>query len=112
MGSKVAGAGAGTGLVVWAQHAGFSPLVTVTMEALAPTIAVFLSMMGPSLTSYVEIRASIWGIKRTLNEAREHAHRCEDSSPERAQADANIRELEGTINELLRAQGKLFRWRS
>jgi hypothetical protein len=107
--SKVAGAGLGTAIIFWAQHAGFSPTATQLMEVAAPSVAIFLSWVGPPVSRYIIIQGRLWGLHRTLKRARQFANNCQDGTAAHKKALANVHELELMIADLMKAEGMMFK---
>jgi hypothetical protein len=106
-GSKLAGAGLGSGMIVWAHSAGLSPTITLTLQALAPWIAIVVSAAGPPLASYIRHEAALWGLQRTLKRMRRFEGGCSDNGA-RERAKKNIAKVENTITEVMSDQSKIF----
>lgn len=106
--SKVAGAGAGSGLIVLAEKLGLGPGPTVIVQACAPWLAVLVAAVGPHLMSYVVHQAKYFGLSQTLRSAKKFAASTTPGTPSAEVANQNVQELEMLIVDLIRAEARFF----
>jgi len=99
--SSVAGAGAGTGLILWLQNAGLDPTVTTLLEALAPWVTIGIAFLGPMLTSFLTTEARYWGLAYLRRRAKRICKTLKEGSPERIRADKSLEELDGAIADII-----------
>ena len=98
--SKLAGAGAGSALVVWASIFGLSPAFTHALEISGPTVAVAIATVGPYFTRFVKHQIRYYGLHYILRRAKKLAVTTTPGSASRVHADLTVQNLEIIINDL------------
>jgi hypothetical protein len=106
--SKVAGAGAGTTLVVVVSWLDLSPKATLVLQAIAPSVAVFIGAVGPSLNRIVTNIGKWIGLQFTLRSAVALAASMPEGSQGRIDAENNINEIHALLNDLIRDITQIF----
>lgn len=105
----MAGAGAGSGLIILAQNLGLNDKLTLILECAAPWVTVVLALIGPSVARFMISHARYWGLRYTLRQLRKLASESEDGSQSRARANANIAEVEAMLRDLMMDMAIMFR---
>jgi hypothetical protein len=98
--SKVAGAGGGSALVMWASALGLSPTLTHAIEVSAPTIAVIVAAGLPYATGAAKYWARYYGNHYLLSRAKKFAESTAAGSEARKKAEATVQKLEVIIADL------------
>ena len=109
--SKVAGAGVGTGWIVFAQKLGLPEPWTLVAEAAAPWVAVCIGAMGPLLSAYILNKFNLRGLKAAMAEFELQIACAPAGSQSRITAEANLEQLRQMINENLIDTASIFRRR-
>jgi hypothetical protein len=109
--SKVTGAGVGGTIVVVASWLDLSPKMTLVIQATAPTAAVFIGAVGPSLNRIVTNIGKWMGLQFTLKGAVALAASMPEGSEGRIEAEANINQIHALLNDLIRDITQIFRTR-
>ena len=107
--SKVAGAGVGGVIVVMASWLDLSSKTTLVIQALAPSVSVFIGAVGPSFNRIVTNIGKWIGLQLTLRGAAAHAASMPAGSDGRKVAEENIRLIHGMLNDLIHDTMQLFR---
>lgn len=98
--SKVAGAGGGSALVVWASAFGASPGITRAIEVSAPAVAVVIAALLPYATRLAKHQTRYYGLHYLLKRAKKFAASTAAGSESRSKADATVQKLELIIADL------------
>jgi hypothetical protein len=106
--SKVAGAGAGSGLIVWAEALNLSQLPRMILLASAPWLAVCLATVGPYVSRFLINTAKYYGLMHSLGRAKKLLASVPPDAPNRASVESNVRELETMISDLIKDSATLW----
>ncbi|MER9270452.1 hypothetical protein [Mesorhizobium sp. M0643] len=109
--SKIAGGGAGSGLIVWVSAMEISPTWKLFLEAISPWVAIGISAVGPFVATalfhelkYHGLRFLRWRAKRFLGSTM-------DGSENRMRAQEKYNEVEAMIGDLIReSASRLTGW--
>jgi len=110
--SKVAGAGTGSGIIVWIDSLGLSPSWKLILEAAAPWVAIAISFVGPIVAGLILNFARYYGTQFLLRKATRLLNEVpdgEDNQAQRAQIAANIREYRQTLSDILHDASQTFK---
>jgi hypothetical protein len=110
--SKIAGAGAGTGLVVWAEKFGLGPNWTIIIQAAAPWIAVGFSVGGPYAIRIAMQKVRHMWLRRLLKNAKKFLAEVTPNTPAYETAKDNVHTLEQMIADLLKDDAAIIPMRS
>ncbi|WP_156653213.1 hypothetical protein [Methylobacterium sp. Leaf111] len=110
--SKVAGAGTGSGMIVWVDSLGLSPSWKIALEAAAPWVAIGISFLGPIVAGMLLNTARYRGTQFLLNRAEKLHDAIPDdaaNASQREQVAANIREYRQTLSDILHDAAHTFK---
>jgi hypothetical protein len=84
----------------------------LVVQALAPTVAVFVSAIGPYINKLAANAGKWIGLKYTLKTASALAHSMPEGSQGRLDAEKNIETIHAALNEMIRDTLQIFKKRT
>ncbi|RXG88735.1 hypothetical protein EAS61_29145 [Bradyrhizobium zhanjiangense] len=94
---------------MWASWLGLSEKAPLAVQAAAPSIAVFISAIGPSVSRLL-LNVGRWiGLHFTLKQANRLAKSMPEGSDARKQAEANVEQIHALLNDLIWETTQIFR---